>query len=49
MNDWDCMVIQTKVMGHLIRCAFDDWSLSCLELGKELSQFKTNLEMKKDD
>lgn len=33
MNDMDCLIIQSMAIGHLLRCSFDDFSMSALDLG----------------
>ena len=33
MTDWDCLIIQSNAIAHLLRCGFDDFSMSVLDLG----------------
>lgn len=36
MTDEDCNIIQWKAVNHLIRCAFDDFSIGAVDVADAL-------------
>ena len=36
MTDNDCLIIQSMAIGHLLRCSFDDFSMSALDLANTI-------------
>lgn len=43
MTDLECYQIQASAIAHLIKCIFDDWSLSAIELGDSLKELLKEL------
>lgn len=43
MTDLECYQIQMFAIAHLICCAFDDWSLSAIELGGSLKELRKEI------
>lgn len=43
MSDLECYQIQMLTIAHLIRCAFDDYALSTIELGNSLKELRKEL------
>ena len=35
LTDTDCLIIQSNAIGHLLRCAFDDFSIGVLDMANE--------------
>lgn len=38
MTDKDCLIIQSKAIAHLLRCGFDDFSMSALDLANSIKE-----------
>lgn len=36
MTDKDCLIIQSMAIAHLLRCSFDDFSMSSLDLANTI-------------
>ncbi len=43
MSDLECYQIQMFAIAHLIRCAFDDYALTTIELGNSLKELRKEL------
>lgn len=37
MSDEECMVIESKAIGHLVRCGMDDFTLGVVDMTECLS------------
>ena len=43
MTDLECFKIESLAITHLLKCAFEDWAISTVELTTELKELRKEL------